>query len=196
MMLEALESRQLMTILPVPHAVLSPDGVQRITGTERADHIIVSVKNGKLTVADGPSFFAIKTVFNAADVKKINANLLGGNDIFTAQGDFDVPMNIKGNAGNDRLTGGSAADRIDGGAGGDVISGGAGRDFILGGRGHDVLIGGKGQDTINSIDGSFIRSGDSDEIFAEDGEKDTIFSERAVDKVHSDPIDLVFSGVS
>lgn len=65
---------------------------------------------------------------------------------------------IKGDAGNDVITGGRGADEIDGGTGNDTIIGGDGYDKLVGGGGDDTLIddhdgatfdGGRGIDTLD-----------------------------------------------
>src|SRR5262245_6002769 len=105
MMLESLESRQLMSgsassfiederralldqvIVIAPKVELNDNGVLQITGSEFADQVTVTHKNGKLTVTSG--VFGIKQTFATADVKRIEANLGGGDDRMTTRGDFD-----------------------------------------------------------------------------------------------------------
>ena len=50
-----------------------------------------------------------------------------------------VKCTIKGNDGNDTLTGSAFADSIDGGAGDDILMGGQGSDTFIGGAGTDTL---------------------------------------------------------
>jgi Ca2+-binding RTX toxin-like protein len=61
---------------------------------------------------------------------------LGGNDI------------IKGDDGDDTLLGGGGNDRLYGENGSDTITGGNGHDFLYGGNDNDILIGGAGNDRL------------------------------------------------
>ena len=56
--------------------------------------------------------------------------------------------NLRGGAGNDRLSGNGQANTIEGGAGNDHILGRGGNDILRGGNGQDVLDGGKGNDRL------------------------------------------------
>jgi Ca2+-binding RTX toxin-like protein len=196
--MEDLESRQLMSVsisgasfptggFTLPPAVqvnLNDQGVLRITGTEADDKIVIGrkFKTGQLTVtANG-----IVHSFNEADVKRINANLGGGNDTFETRSFTTTPMNIKGNEGNDNLSGAEGDDRIDGGAGKDVLSGGSGSDVLIGGRGRDIID--SAEQTVVFIrdpGGDSPSFHDADELFADDGNKDVIRHDSA-DVLHTD----------
>lgn len=64
---------------------------------------------------------------------------------------------LKGDAGDDTITGGVGPDEIDGGGGNDALQGGDGADKLLGGAGNDILAGtmddlydgGRGIDTLD-----------------------------------------------
>ncbi len=51
-----------------------------------------------------------------------------------------VPMDVRGDRGDDTIVGGAAGDVIRGGDGDDTLDGGRGADALLGGRGDDVLL--------------------------------------------------------
>ena len=56
---------------------------------------------------------------------------------------------VRGEGGNDTITGSALADRLDGGSGAfDVVDGGAGDDTLLGGDGFDTVTGGAGSDRL------------------------------------------------
>lgn len=57
--------------------------------------------------------------------------------------------NLRGGAGDDRLTGNARANTLIGGSGDDRIDGGAGKDRIAGQAGNDTLAGGDGFDTLS-----------------------------------------------
>ena len=80
--------------------------------------------------------------FDAARVKRIRANGLGGDDVITIGGNAGavaVPAKLNGGKGDDELFGGDAADVLRGGRGDDELGGGGGADRISGGAGEDVF---------------------------------------------------------
>jgi hypothetical protein len=102
------------------------------------------------------------------------ATLGAGNDAIsenTVGGPLGIPFfaifDAKGEAGNDRLTGGRGGDKLDGGEGDDTLSGNAGTDTLTGGAGKDTITGGDGADTIKGGTGI-------DTINSRDGIKDTV----------------------
>jgi Ca2+-binding RTX toxin-like protein len=70
-----------------------------------------------------------------------------GNDHVDASA-FDVPVELYGGPGNDRLTGGSAADILVGGTGDDRMAGNGGRDLLIGGRDRDRIFGDAEEDIL------------------------------------------------
>jgi Ca2+-binding RTX toxin-like protein len=70
-----------------------------------------------------------------------------GNDLIVYRGSGDAL--IYGDAGNDELRGGSGVNTIHGGEGNDVIVGGAQGDFLYGGGGNDLIFGMAGDDYID-----------------------------------------------
>ena len=67
----------------------------------------------------------------------------GGNEVITGSNSNDT---IDGDAGDDTLSGGNGVDTIYGGLGIDTINGDAGNDLIYGGAGADILNGGNNND--------------------------------------------------
>jgi hypothetical protein len=72
-----------------------------------------------------------------------------GNDQVYANNAW-VPVNFKGNGGNDILIGGFFGDRIDGGSGNDLVQGGGGNDTLYGGTGVDTVQGDDGDDFLDA----------------------------------------------
>ena len=85
---------------------------------------------------------------------------LGADDFFFPESGASrgIAGDVRGEGGNDVLSGGAASDRLYGGGdsdtlyggdGGDQLYGGAGNDRIFGGNGNDKIIGGIGNDLID-----------------------------------------------
>jgi hypothetical protein len=107
-----------------------------------------------------------------------------GNDEIDADGNFAVPVEIHGGAGNDDLRGPSSPAILVGGSGNDVLIGGSGRDLLIGGTGTDKLSGKSGDDLLI---GGWTRFDDNAialaSIFSTWTRKDLTFSER-VSRIH------------
>ncbi|MEQ1902778.1 MAG: calcium-binding protein [Pirellulaceae bacterium] len=82
--------------------------------------------------------------FNYANVVRIDASAGDGNDTFSVS--VNVSAYLRGQIGDDTLTGGSANDILWGGAGNDSLNGGSGADSLNGGTGSDLHTGGAGDD--------------------------------------------------
>ena len=78
------------------------------------------------------------------------ASVTGGTmgDTVTIGEAYTVATTMKGDGGDDRLTGGGGNDTITGDAGDDILNGGGGRDVLTGGAGADTLNGGGGDDAL------------------------------------------------
>ena len=81
-------------------------------------------------------------------------------DLLEASDEFDLPIDARGNDGDDQLTGGAAADVLDGGAGADELTGQGGGDVLTGGAGRNALRGGAGNDTLTAGDEGDALAGD------------------------------------
>lgn len=123
-----------------------------------ADSILV--KGG---LGDGSNRIeAVRIGASSISIAAIRAQLLAaqtttGSDTIVG---FDGSTNsIKGDAGNDALTGGKLNDTISGDAGADVLSGMDGDDLLRGGTENDTLFGGYGTDRLYGDDGNDLLNG-------------------------------------
>jgi Ca2+-binding RTX toxin-like protein len=71
-----------------------------------------------------------------------------GDDTVTVSSAIELPVTMRGGAGNDTLVGGSGPDKLIGGSGNDKLAGRGGDDLIFGGPGSDELLGGAGNDVL------------------------------------------------
>lgn len=118
--------------------VLTGDAASEIvTLTRRASGDLL-VTNGSGAITPGPGCAAAVTGVTCptAGVALVQADLGAGPDDLTVIASADpaaqpdLPVDVAGGAGDDRLTGGTAADALDGGSGADELSGGAGDDRL------------------------------------------------------------------
>jgi Ca2+-binding RTX toxin-like protein len=182
---ESLEQRQHLS------ATLK-DGVLTIAGTRRSDDYLIYVANR--SAADGLVIVVNHRQnlhFNSAEISRIDIELGLGNDnvnftVSTLAGHIllpvDIPVTVRGGAGNDTLSGSGKADLLDGGDGNDALYPQGGDNTVLGGAGNDridvyagnnVLRGGAGDDTIIARgNGDNLLSGDSgdDSLIGGDGD--------------------------
>ncbi len=192
--IEMMEQRMLLSA----SAVLGADGTLTVTGTSGADSIEINIEAGQSGGSLSGNVNVIlsggTTKFNAANVKRIHVNGLGGNDTILEDGNLDttyIPSTLSGGDGNDTITdrlafenGGArySADVIDGDGGDDslqvhglalgtfTLNGGAGNDTFLddsengGGGGFAVENGDAGNDTFQWYEDSTITIGGGDGI--------------------------------
>lgn len=170
MWVEGLERRTLMTATVA-------NGLLTINGT--ADHDTIEVRlsrNGHtLTVIEalpstwnwdvaagfpdplGPTT-TTRFDLDATPVTSILIHGRDGNDKVSLFGSrtrpIDIPAEIFGDDGMDRLRGGAGGDRLYGGNDADQLIGGAGDDALFGGDGNDELVGGLGADTLSGEAGN------------------------------------------
>jgi uncharacterized delta-60 repeat protein len=93
-----------------------------------ANNNTISVQNsgqGIRVVIDG-----VSTTFGAADRVLVYGN--AGADEILVSNSVQVPVEVYGGAGNDRLRGGAGNDLLVGGDGIDLLAGGGGRDLLIG----------------------------------------------------------------
>ena len=168
-LLENLESRRLFAAGTATIDESTPR--LDVEGTRRADTISVS-----LNAATGQ----IDVVINGGavqsfDVAQIPAGIRidggKGNDAITVGDGITLPVEIRGDKGNDTINGGSGAEIIDGGAGRDSCSGGGGDDRLTGGPGNDQISGGTGRDSVDGGNGNDSCDGgdDSDSVTGGNG---------------------------
>lgn len=124
----------------------------------------------------------------ASDFEHIEGT--GANDVFAGS---PGPDRFLGGMGNDEIRGGAGDDHLSGDSGDDRVFGEAGNDKVEGTNGADKVDGGAGLDQIyGDIAGcSVFCSFDSDEIFARDGERDTVDCGGGADTAHVDGLDVV-----
>jgi hypothetical protein len=144
---EPLEARRLF-------AVNLTDGTLAIVGTDQADVISVTARNGTLTVRLG----AERSTFAVDAVDEVLISSLGGDDRITLSR-LDIDAVVDGGAGDDRITGGRGNDVLAGGDGDDRISGGSGNDELFGDAGRDRLFGDAGDDELSGGDGADLLNG-------------------------------------
>jgi Ca2+-binding RTX toxin-like protein len=105
-------------------------------------------------------------------------SLFGGNQsAFGGEGNDRLSVRgggyLRGDEGDDRLSGGDMFDDLHGNMGNDTISGGAGGDWVVGGKDDDLLYGGHGLDAFSQgADGNDIVYGNlgNDTCYGEDGD--------------------------
>ena len=135
-------------------ATLVPDfggggNVLLVIGTSRDDHLefhsrrvgtvsFIRVQRGSSVLGDFP----------AADVGRLLAYGLGGNDVIYVDHRLNLPTELHGGAGNDVLLGGSGDDQLFGDDGNDKLGGNGGDDNLFGGNGMDTLNGSCGDDLL------------------------------------------------
>jgi uncharacterized delta-60 repeat protein len=170
----------LATPTPRPDLALGANGTLVITGTQSADTIGVTESNGSVRVRrDG-----VTSLFVAADVKRLDIQGLGGNDVIDWAG-TSIPAYCDAGMGNDSVTAGSGDDTITAGAGRDTVRGGAGDDFINGNGGADRLFGDAGIDHILGGDGNdeIVGGAGVDHLFGKAGH-DTLIGDSGNDQLN------------
>jgi uncharacterized repeat protein (TIGR01451 family) len=133
-----------------------------VTGTARNDVIIVepNPKNrSQLRVLLNGKVIGTAA---KADVSRIVAFGLEGNDKIIVNASLFTPATLFGGAGNDQLFGARGSDALDGGAGNDKLFGLGGNDLLCGGDGNDFIFGGAGNDFAGGDAGN-------DQVFGEGG---------------------------
>jgi Ca2+-binding RTX toxin-like protein len=123
-----------------------------VTGTNRADHIIVQDGTGHRVDVDKNADGTADWSFHRSRFNRVVVNALGGNDSVTAIGDFSIGEDtiLRGGNGNDSLVGANGGELLDGGNGHDTLRGFRGDDRGVMGSGNDTFIWdpGDGSDTI------------------------------------------------
>jgi hypothetical protein len=156
-------------------------GLMQITGTGGDDSVTVSAVGNDVTVtnavdvSDPGTCTVAGTTVTCPSIAALRADLLDGNDTFaidSTPGQFSVPVDLRGGAGNDSLAGGAGIDLIFGQAGNDLVSGGAGNDLLDGGDGDDVVNGGDGDDIASGGNGRDTVSGNNDDDLVSGDEDD------------------------
>ncbi|MGN6504067.1 MAG: PKD domain-containing protein [Tepidisphaeraceae bacterium] len=142
---EALESRQLLSGTSFGHGTLSVTGLADSVNT-----IHIFPEKGKVNaIVNG-----VRTRYSPAQVRRLS--IVGGaaNDVIEIDPTLKIPATVNAGAGDDLVIGGGGNDLLQGGAGNDTIYGNAGNDAINGGAGNDRILGNDGNDSINGAAGN------------------------------------------
>lgn len=128
-----------------------------------------------------------------------DVRLGAGNDTYTANpfGTDGVGLSgdVRGEAGDDHLTGGDAGEHFFGGNGNDTLAGNGGRDQLFGGNGDDQISGGDGNDLINGGAGNdFIDGGSNNDLINGGSGNDVIFAGQGNDRANGGNGDDFISG--
>jgi Ca2+-binding RTX toxin-like protein len=146
------------------------DGDDRVdggTGTDRLEfNGSAGIERMTVTTLSNGGFRVFRDLgditVDARNVERITMNAGDGNDVVdaTEQTRSTVRLDVRGDGGNDVLTGGAGSDRIVGGTGNDVAFGLSGNDVFVWnpGDGDDTFGGGVGVDSLdfNGSDGAEI----------------------------------------
>ena len=202
--LESLEARTLFAVAPAAAAIT--DGILDVTGTRRADDIVVEMNNNG-TQLDVTANGTPLGSFNLSEITAglrvsggnghdrivvdagvtLAATLLGGNGHDRLEGGSGDDTLLGGN-GNDDLDGNAGVDQLDGGNATDVLSGGDDNDTLLGGNGRDTLDGGAGMDTLRGGNGRDSLDGGADaDVIEGNGGRDSLRGGAGVDTFLHDP---------
>ena len=108
------------------------------------------------------------TIWSQSDIYDMVHNVTGtdGDDNLYAWD--NSAFTLRGEEGNDSISGGNANDSLFGGAGHDTLNGGNGDDLLAGGQGDDSLAGGQGDDTY------IFNLGDGQDVITEEGGLDNL----------------------
>src|SRR5688572_9861745 len=138
-MIEPLEFRRLLDAEIINNTLF-------IFGTELSDEVQIEFRNRRiyLTMSDAFGVANFREQYVLADVRRFNADLRGGDDVFHMDHLITRSATVSGGDGNDEITTASGNDRIDAGEGDDFLDGGFDR-----GRSADTLIGGLGFDFVD-----------------------------------------------
>lgn len=125
-------------------------------GDTGIENIIIGTVGAGSTNTSGTTALNINaaTVGQASLRDGINGLLIRGNDGNNVITGTAFDDNINTGLGSNTVNGGAGNDYLYGDAGKDVLNGGEGNDFIGGGSGNDTLVGGNGNDTLIGGDGN------------------------------------------
>jgi Ca2+-binding RTX toxin-like protein len=115
------------------------------------------------TVCQNPPGNPNELVCQAPLVAGFEVNSGPKDDTVSVTPTVQVPVTMRGGAGNDLLLGGNGSDKLIGGPGNDRLGGRGGDDQLYGGPGSDVLNGGAGDDALHGGPGQDLLRGGSGE---------------------------------
>ena len=166
-------------------------GADNVRGGDGADRLTLEDHAGGMTInLDGQANDGSAGEGDniASDIEQIDGT--DGNDVFIGSPGTDK---LYGGSGNDDMHGAGGDDDVYGGSGDDRVYGDAGNDQVAGATGSDVVDGGPGVDQLSGDIASctFSCSFDPDQLFARDGERDTVDCGGGADEAHVDGLDIV-----
>src|SRR3954469_10521596 len=116
---DPLESRVLLAAVPAPVTAAVVEGSLQVTGTKRADVILVAAGASDPTLIEvrtGPGGGSVVGAFDRATFADAVVIAGGkGNDVLTVDASVAVSAVLSGGPGRDVLTGGGGSDVLDGG---------------------------------------------------------------------------------
>ena len=113
----------------------------------------------------------------------------GEDDVYTVFNTEESPSTLRGNGGNDKLSGYAHDDTVDGGPGDDTLTGGFGNDTITGGPGKDKVYADVSSSYCNWIQCDLPHGNDTVDV--RDGEADQVDCGVGNDTVAADALDTV-----
>lgn len=160
-------------------------GVDKLFGGSGNDTFILGINDGEDTIdgEDGSSDTVDYSSLNSSESLNLDldtstattATVTNGSTTFT---DSVVNIeNIKGGAGDDKLTGDAFKNSLWGNAGDDILDGDYEDDKLFGGSGNDTLLGGLGDDELHGQAGDDNLSGGAGNDIIDGGEADEIFGD-------------------
>jgi Ca2+-binding RTX toxin-like protein len=166
-------------------------GADTYTGGPGVDRLWLDGHTGGMAISiDGQANDGISGEGDnvGSDIETIGGTT--GNDVFTGSAG---PDHFEGDSGNDDIHGAGGDDNLYGGGGDDRVFGDAGNDKVQGASGADSVDGGPGTDQIygDIASCSFFCTFDADQLFARDGETDSVDCGGGADTAQVDQLDVV-----
>ena len=182
-----------------------------VVGSNARDRLLIDPSGSNLIVKSGSKVLG---TFPISAVGRILVYGMDGNDFVRVNSSLNIPAELHGGLGNDRLYGAAAADMLFGEGGNDSLYGGAGNDELLagagndrlygedgndklyghhgddslkGGNGDDELSGGLGNDNLNGEAGNdLLAGGDGDDLARGGDGDDKLYGDRGADRLYGD----------
>lgn len=167
-----------------------------VTGTSRNDVIVIEprpVDHSQIRVKINGQ---VAGIFAAADVQRIEAFGLNGNDTIVVNATLIQSATLFGGNGNDSLFGGAGDDQLEGESGNDHLYGGRGNDTLCGDEGNDYLYGQNGNDTLfgeagndhlyGQADDDLLIGGDNNDFLYGSSGNDQLFGQSGNDQLFGD----------
>jgi uncharacterized repeat protein (TIGR01451 family) len=167
-----------------------------VVGTNKNDHILIEPRPSNKTQVRVKNTGKLMGIFDSSEISSIVALGLAGNDVIVVDHRLNIPAEICGGSGNDKLFGGGgddllwgedSNDKLYGGRGNDTLLGGTGNDFAFGGHGNDLLLGEAGIDKLYGEAGNDSLLGGSANDFLYGGAgNDMLQGEEGNDKLYGE----------